>query len=544
MGAEHFTRIAARIFKINLTVFFHACIIQSKVRFLQVERRPKKLNGKLKEKIRESVQAVLPITAIVLILHLTIAPMEMGMLRMFALGAVLLVTGMGLFTLGADMAMMPMGELTGARLTRSRSLPLLTLTCFIMGFIITMAEPDLQVLASQVPAVPDLTLILAVALGVGVFLVLAILRIVFQKKLNVLLIVFYGVLFLLAAFTSRDFLPVAFDSGGVTTGPITVPFIMALGVGVATVRGGRNVSEDSFGLVALCSIGPVLAVLVLGMFFDPSSGAYAAEITPMPRNGYEVFQIFRMGFRECTLEVALALSPIVLFFIVFQLFFLKLPARRLIKLMVGLVYTVAGLVLFLTGVNVGFMPAGNYIGQVIGGLEFNWILIPIGMIIGYYIVSAEPAVHVLNTQVEEITDGAITRHAMMYTLSIGMAISLGLAMTRVLTGISIWYFLLPGYALALGLSFFVPPVFTAVAFDSGGVASGPMTATFLLPFAMGACTAVGGNMLTDAFGIVAMVAMTPLIAVQLMGLVYALRQKRQGGALATVPEEDSEIIEL
>lgn len=502
------------------------------------------LKEKLKEKIHESVQSVLPITVIVLILHLTIAPMEMGTLRMFALGAVMLVVGMGLFTLGADMAMMPMGELTGAHLTKSRRLLLLTVTCFIMGFIITVAEPDLQVLADQVPAVPDLTLILAVALGVGAFLVVAILRIVFQKKLNALLIVFYVVLFILAAFTSRDFLPVAFDSGGVTTGPITVPFIMALGVGVATVRGGKNVGEDSFGLVALCSIGPILAVLVLGMFFDPTSGAYAAEIMPHAQDGWQLMSMFGHGLIEYAGEVGLALSPIVAFFIVFQLLFLKLPARRLLKLLVGLVYTIVGLVLFLTGVNVGFMPAGNTIGQVIGGLEFNWILIPIGMIIGYYIVSAEPAVHVLNTQVEEMTDGAITRRAMMYTLSIGMAVSVGLAMTRVITGISIWYLLVPGYALALGLSFFVPPVFTAVAFDSGGVASGPMTATFLLPFAMGACQAVGGNILTDAFGIVAMVAMTPLIAVQIMGLVYTIRQKRQPAAIDQPTEEDSEIIEL
>lgn len=496
------------------------------------------------EKLREALASVVPITVIVLILSFTVAPIPTETLLAFLIGAVMVILGIGLFSLGADTAMTPIGERVGAAMTRSRKLWVVAAVGFLIGVIVTVSEPDLQVLAQQVPGVPNATLVGAVAVGVGVFLVIAMLRILFRIPLNRMLIVFYILVFALALFVPEDFLAIAFDSGGVTTGPMTVPFIMALGVGVATVRGGKNVGEDSFGLVALCSIGPILAVLVLGMFFDPTSGAYAAEIMPHAQDGWQLMSMFGHGLIEYAGEVGLALSPIVAFFIVFQLLFLKLPVRRLLKLLVGLVYTIVGLVLFLTGVNVGFMPAGNTIGQVIGGLEFNWILIPIGMIIGYYIVSAEPAVHVLNTQVEEMTDGAITRRAMMYTLSIGMAVSVGLAMTRVLTGISIWYLLVPGYALALGLSFFVPPVFTAVAFDSGGVASGPMTATFLLPFAMGACQAVGGNILTDAFGIVAMVAMTPLIAVQIMGLVYTIRQKRQPAAIDQPTEEDSEIIEL
>ena len=225
-------------------------------------------------------------------------------------------------------------------------------------------------------------------------------------------------------------------------------------------------------------------------------------------------------------EIATSLLPIVLMFGVFQLVALKLDRRTLGRIGVGLAYTYIGLVFFLTGANVGFIPAGNYLGQVLAGQAFRWLLVPIGMLIGYFIVKAEPAVYVLNKQVEEVTDGAISAGTMGAALSAGVSLSVGLAMVRVLTGISILWFLIPGYAFAIGISFVVPKLYTAIAFDAGGVASGPMTATFLLPLAQGACAAVGGNIVTDAFGVVAMVAMTPLITVQLMGLMAQLKQRR------------------
>lgn len=505
------------------------------------------MNQNLAEKIKESLQSVLPITAIVLVLHFTIAPLPLGTLALFITGAILLILGMGLFTLGADVAMMPMGENIGAHLTKSRKLGLLIGIALVMGITITIAEPDLQVLAEQVPSVPNMTLILSVAVGVGIFLVLALLRIIFQKKLAVLLIVFYAVIFALAAFTPPDFLPVAFDSGGVTTGPITVPFILALGIGVAAVRGGKNAQDDSFGLVAICSIGPILAVMLLGMFFN-ASGSYGSEITiPDIHSFSDLMHNFGEAFPEYFKEVAIALLPIVGFFILFQLLFLKLPKTQMLKMGVGIGYTFFGLVLFLVGVNIGFLPIGHYMGAQLASLDYSWILIPIGMLMGFFVVMAEPAVHVLNKQVEEITVGAISKRAMLLSLSVGVAISVGLAMIRVLTGIHIMYFLIPGYALALILTFFVPKVFTAIAFDSGGVASGPMTATFMLPFAMGASGALGGNILTDAFGLVAMVAMTPLITIQILGFWYKLKQaKADREALAIPPEAepDEEIIDL
>ncbi|MGN0625581.1 MAG: DUF1538 domain-containing protein [Oscillospiraceae bacterium] len=495
------------------------------------------MNKKLKEKIQESFSSVIPITLIVLLLCTTAAPMPLETLMLFLTGAALLVVGMGFFTLGADMAMMPIGQQAGEHLTRTRKLWLIIFACFFIGIVITVAEPDLQVLARQTPAVPDMVLILTVAVGVGLFLVLAFLRILFRWKLSYLLLFFYAVIFLLAFFVPDSFLAVAFDSGGVTTGPVTVPFIMALGLGLTSVRSDKGAEDDSFGLIALCSIGPVLSVLILGFLYNPSGSSYTPLAIPSLSSTRELFLEFGRAFPDYAREVALALTPIFLLFLLLQVFFLKLRRRQLIKISIGLLYTFVGLTLFLTGVNVGFMPAGYYLGGQIAGLSYRWILVPLAMVIGFYIVKAEPAVLVLNKQVENVTGGTISQRAMMAGLSIGMAISLGLSMVRVLTGLSVLWFLIPGYGLALGLSFVTPKIFTAIAFDSGGVASGPMTATFLLPFAMGACDAVGGNVLTDAFGVVAMVAMTPLITIQLLGLLYWFKTRGR------VPAEQAAAVE-
>ncbi len=480
---------------------------------------------KLREKLLEALQAVLPIVAIVLVLCFSIAPVSPSILLCFLLGAAMIIVGIMFFTLGAEMSMSPMGERVGAVLTQSRSVPLIIGVGFALGFLITISEPDLQVLANQVPSIPNMTLILSVAAGVGFFLVVAFLRMLLGIALPKLLVVFYGLIFVLAAFVPKEFLAVAFDSGGVTTGPITVPFIMALGVGVAAIRSDRHAADDSFGLVALCSVGPILAVLLLGILFRASDSAYIPPILPDVGDSVELWQLFHVSLPTYFKEIATSLLPIVLMFGVFQLVALKLDRRTLGRIGVGLAYTYIGLVLFLTGANVGFMPAGNYLGQVLAGQTCRWLLIPIGMLIGYFIVKAEPAVYVLNKQVEEVTDGAISAGTMGAALSAGVSLSVGLAMVRVLTGISILWFLIPGYAFAIGISFVVPKLYTAIAFDAGGVASGPMTATFLLPLAQGACVAVGGNIVTDAFGVVAMVAMTPLITVQLMGLVAQLKHR-------------------
>lgn len=509
-------------------------------KILYIDRGENMLKELLKQKISEALSSVLPITAIVLILSFTnIAPMPAGMMILFMFGAVMLIVGMGFFSLGADLSMMPMGTEAGRKIFGRGKLRIILPVCFFIGFAITIAEPDLQVLAHQFTAMPDMVIIITVAVGVGVFLVIAAMREYFGIKLRTLLIIFYALIFLLSLFVRKDFLPLAFDSGGVTTGPITVPFIMALGIGVAAMS--KNESEESsFGLVALCSIGPILAVMIMGMTVD-SAAVYAPDFDiPDIIDSQQAGRQFAEGFPVYIKEVAFGLTPIMVFFAAFQIITHSFSRKSIIKILVGTVYTYIGLVLFLTGVNVGFMPVGNYIGKQIASLDYNIILVPLGMIMGYFIVVAEPAVHVLKKQVEELTNGAIPAKSMLLSLSVGVALSVGISMIRVLYGIEIYKIIVPGYLVAILLSFFVPEVFTAIAFDSGGVASGPMTATFLLPFAMGVCDAVGGNVLTDAFGLVAMVAMTPLITIQILGLVYKYKEKK---AFRFVADEEGFVID-
>ncbi|MGI6543113.1 MAG: DUF1538 domain-containing protein [Limnochordia bacterium] len=476
--------------------------------------------------MRESLSSVLPISLIVLFLHFTIAPMPLGTLVLFATGTVLLVLGMGLFSMGSDLAMMSMGELVGAKLMHARNLWLLIIISLIIGVSVTIAEPDLQVLSKQVPAVPDLILIPVVAVGAGIFLVIGLLRILLQFRISWLFILSYAAVFTVAAFTAPDYLAVALDSGGVTTGPITVPFVLALGAGVSAVRGGKSVEEDSFGLCGLVSIGPIIAVVIMGMFFDPSATGFAFETVTSVSSLSQLIGLYLQGLRAFSKEVAIALSPIVIIFGVFQVVSMRLPKRQIIKIVVGLVYTLVGLSIFLTGVNIGFMPAGTLLGGTLASLPYNWILYPLSVLIGFFVVAAEPAVHVLNKQVEDITSGAISQKLMMTGLSFGVGFSLLLAMIRMISGISIWYFALPAYTIAMLLTFFVPQVFTAIAFDSGGVAAGTMAAAFLLPFATGVSETLGGNPLTDAFGIVGLVATLPLISIQVMGVIYKMKLKR------------------
>lgn len=500
----------------------------------------------LLEKLKESAKAVLPISIIILLLHFTIAPMPLGTLVLFITGTLLLIFGMGVFTLGSDMAIMPIGEIIGSKLVESRKMLLLIVGSFILGIVVTIAEPDLQVLAKQIPSVPDMVLIGSVAIGVGIFLVIALLRILFKIKLSHMLVVMYGLLFIIAIFTSPDYLPVAFDSGGVTTGPITVPFILALGMGVSAINAGKSAEEDSFGLCGLCSIGPIIAVLVMGMFYDASDVSHGFQTTSTVNSLGELVDLYSGGLFLFAKEVILALLPIMVIFAIYQLLKLKLPKTKLIKIAVGIIYTIVGLTIFLTGVNIGFMPAGTYLGESIASLSYNWILIPLSIIIGFFVVAAEPAVHVLNKQVEDITSGAISKKMMMSGLSIGVGMALALTMVRIMTGINIVVFLLPGYIIVLLLTFFVPNIFIGIAFDSGGVASGTMAAVFLLPFAIGVSNALGGNAMTDAFGIVAMVAMMPIVTVQLMGLIYNIKMNHVSKieyAEENSDEDDVNIIE-
>ena len=482
----------------------------------------------LRGKIAESLVSALPVTLIVYLLALTPLVNFSGTeMITFTVGAVLLILGIGLFNMGADLAMTPMGSQVGSGLSRQRRLGLLLGVCFVMGLLITIAEPDLQVLANQVAGVINGTvLIYCVGIGVGAFLMIAILKIVFQKSLSHILMLFYMLLFAMALLLVESgngaLLPMAFDSGGVTTGPITVPFIMALGVGISSVLGNRRSKENSFGLVALCSVGPVLAVLVLGIF---STNTLTYTVPDYSVDGDILGSFLHTAGHTCK-EVAIALGMIVVFFLVCQVLFLKLPRKRLYRIAVGVVFTYLGLVLFLTGVNVGFMPVGYKLGLQLSQISEAFLIV-FGLVVGVLVVLAEPAIHVLNGQVEEITGGLISRRSMIFGLCIGVGSAIALSMVRIVYDFSLGYYIVPGYFISLALSLFVPPVYSAIAFDSGGVASGPMTSGFILPFAIGACVGLQGAdaVLRDAFGVVALVAMAPLITIQLLGFRGIVAEK-------------------
>ncbi len=498
----------------------------------------------LRDKIVESLTAIIPIALIVAVLAITVTPLDTGTFVLFSIGVFFLIVGMGCFTLGADMSMLVIGEKIGSAITRTRKVWVIALVSFVIGIIVTVAEPDLQILARQVPAVAERTplgnylLILTVAVGVGIFLMLAMLRIIFHIRLSILLIVFYVGAFVASIFVSPQFWAVSFDSGGVTTGPMTVPFIISLGVGVASLRAGKGGQDDSFGLVALSSVGPIIAVLVLGIIFRIEDVPYTLEPLTVASDTRDVLFAYLNGFADYALEVVIAISPILVFFLCFQLFTRSFHKRQLVRIFMGFLYTFVGLVLFLTGANVGFMPVGREIGVALANLWRGALLIPVGMLIGYFVVAAEPAVHVLNKQVERMSAGAITASSMKKGLCAGVCISLGLAMLRIVTGINIMWILVPGYLIALGLTFFTPPLFTGIAFDSGGVASGAMVSSFVLPLAIGACSVLDpAGIMTQAFGCVAFVALTPLISIQILGILYKRKTGKIKRDFLTVEEK-------
>jgi len=505
------------------------------------------LNVKLMEKLKEALASVLPITVIVALISLFITPISTSVMMMFLLGAVLLIFGIGLFSLGAEKSMGLIGERIGAGLTKSKKIWIIAFISFVVGTIITVAEPDLQVLANQIPSIPNIVLLTTVGVGVGLFLALAMLRIVFKVRLSRLLVVLYFMVFILSFFVPSSFLPLSFDAGGVTTGPLTVPFIIALGIGAASVRGDKNSESDSFGLVALCSVGPILAVMILGLVYKVTNTNYIPIQISNLANTKDVGQAFVSQIPYYAKDVLKSLLPLIVFFVLYNVISLRLQKQELKKIFFGFVFTFIGLVVFLTGVNVGFLPVGNILGVSLAELPNRIIVLPIIMAIGFFIVKAEPAVQILVKKVNEITDGMVSENVLQGTLSVGMMLALIISLLRALYGIPFFYIILPGYALALILTFFTPDIFVGVAFDSGGVTSGPMTASFLLPLMIGICEASSRaniNVMEDAFGLVSMVALMPLITIQIVGIMYKYRKDRffEEQVVTKVEEHDDIVV--
>ena len=488
----------------------------------------------LAHQIKDVLYAVLPIIFIVIILHFTLAPLDMMSLSRFLIGSVMIVMGLSIFLIGVEIGITPIGKLMGSAMTKSGKIWIVGLAGIILGFIISIAEPDLHILAGQVAlvtggVVTKWSLVIIVSMGISVMLSIGLVRILYNFPLYKLLFIMYSVILVLSFFTSREFLAIAFDASGATTGALTVPFVLALAVGVSILKKDTKANEkDSFGLVAIASGGAIIAVLITSLLLDTSSLTGSLETGSSINES--LMQPFWDKFQLISLEIILALSPILILFLIFQKVSFKQSKKSVARILIGLGFTFIGLVLFLVGVNAGFMKVGSSLGFAIASLDGNVYLILIGFVLGLVTVLAEPAVHVLTTQIEEVTGGYVRRKVVLGTLSLGVGVAVALSMVRVLVpAIQLWHYLLPGYLIAVGLMFVTPKIFVGMAYDSGGVASGPMTATFILAFIQGAASgAEGANVLVDGFGMIAMVALTPIIALQILGIIFKVKSKKGG----------------
>lgn len=485
------------------------------------------------EKFREVLVSVLPITLIVVILNFTLVPLELPIMLRFLLGALLIVVGLTIFLFGVDLGIAPIGNLMGTHITKSNKVWIVIVSGLLLGFFISVAEPDLHIIAGQVAIVSDniitkFEIILYVSVGIALLLTLGFLRIIYNKSLSILLTILYGLILIVSLFTTEEFLAISFDASGATTGAMTVPFILALALGISSLKKGRASEDNSFGLVGIASTGAILAVMLMSVVKGTKeiSGSLDGQLS----NSTAIILPFLQKLPTMLYEVALALLPIVILFIVFQIITFKLKKRPLKRIIKGLVYTLIGLVLFLTGVNAGFMEVGTLVGYTIASLDNKAILVGIGGLLGLVVILAEPAVYVLTKQIEDVTSGYLKRRVVLVALSLGVSLAVGLSMLRIIVPeIKLWHYLLPGYLLAIVLSYLVPKLFVGMSFDSGGVSSGPMTATFILAFAQGAAASTeGADVLVDGFGLIAMVAMMPIIALEILGLIFKLKTVKGG----------------
>ena len=483
-------------------------------------------------KLKETAVSVLPVMLVVILLGTTAVPLGAKTIWNFILGGLLLIVGLTIFLLGVDLGIQPMGERCGASLTKKRSLPLLLSVAFVIGFIVTAAEPDIQVFGDQVrgifPVVNKLTITFVIAAGIGLFITIGLLRTVLNLSIKWTLFISYTILFAVAMFAPNSFIGIAFDSGGATTGPMTVPFIMALGLGVSSVR---QDDDNSFGLTGICSVGPVMAVIIYSIILQNSPEGITAVTNQLSSEEGSAVINFGAVVANTIKESAISILPLLGLFIVFQFTLIKMTKRQVIRTLIGFVYAFVGLSVFLIGVNSGFMQAGAQLGSALGNAAATnggwWFLLLIvtGLIFGAIIVCAEPAVWVLSEQVENVSGGTIKRKVLLVFLSVGTAIAIGLALWRSVAGFNLKWILIPGYIIAMILMIFCPPLFSGIAFDSGGVASGPLTSSFVLSFTLGAAASTSGA--DDSFGVIALVAMMPLIAIQIMGIIFKLKQNKQ-----------------
>lgn len=480
-------------------------------------------------KFKEVLYSVLPITVIILILNFTLTPMDTHIIAKFLVGTLLMIIGMPTFLLGIDISITPIGEQISEVLVKSNKLWLILLGGGFFGLVVTIAEPDLHILANQLKTITSGRfdsglMVVMVSAGVGALVSLGMFRILKNVCLNRFMTVVYLIILILGFFTKPDFLGIAFDASGNTTGSVSVPFILALAMGISRMtRSNEKEENDGFGMLGIASSGAIVAVMIQGIFSD--TGPIRGSL-PMTETATDnVLFNFIHHIPQYAKETLIVILPILIIYIIIELVWIKRPLYKLKRIFIGSIYTYIGLVIFLTGVNVGFLDASRHVGYQIASFDKPWLLVLIGMIFGIITIPAEPSVHVLTRQIEDNTAGSIKAVTVMVTLCIGVAMAVGLSMLRILIPeLQLWHILLPGMVIAIILSYIAPDIFVGIAYDSGGVAAGTMTSVFILPFAQGAAEIIpGASIILDSFGIIALVAMTPLIAVQILGLIYKIK---------------------
>jgi len=474
----------------------------------------------LKKSFNDAFTTIIPVVFVVFLIALFIN-IKSTIVISFLFSSLILIIGSALFTFGAELSLILIGNKIGKNLVKSNKISLILVVSFIIGTVITIAEPDLIVLAEQITSLSSITLILLISLGVGLCTLLAAARSLFSLNLNVMLFIGFIIIFFLVFYVPSSFIPFAFDSGGVTTGTMSIPFLITLGIGLVSNRIDKKSKEDSFGLISLASTGPIIMVLLLGLFFN------SGQSFSFDNSIYEnfAFSNYITQLVYCFKTVILAVLPIIIVFLIYSLITKNVNKREIHKIILGLVLTIIGLTLFILASNVGFLNMGYYLGTTITLSNFKYVLIPIIMILAFFIAIAEPAVIILIDQIKVLTEGSISEKSLKLALALGVSIAAGLSVFRVFTGTPFFYYAIFGYGLALLLTFFIPKVFTAIAFDVGGATGGSLTTTFLLPISIGACSALGGNIYQDAFGLASLVSLIPIITIEMVGVLYQIKSR-------------------
>ncbi|MDR3318457.1 MAG: DUF1538 domain-containing protein [Clostridiales bacterium] len=500
--------------------------------------------------LKDVLISSLPLLAIVAIVCIFISPSAGATVKdigaeeivKLILGYIFVLVGQTLFLVGLDNSIMPIGKLVGGSLDKLKKPAFIIMFGFLFGLLATVAEPALFVLAGQVnymtPEINRFVFIFVLGAGIGIFVAFALFRVIKNINLKLCFTVFYILTFALVFLVPPQYQALAFDASGATTGDVSVPFILALGLGVSATMSKSKTNDESFGIIGLASIGPIIAVFIYGLILGAKG-----------EKPYEAISDNRLGgiIVENLGNVALALMPIIIIFLIFQFAFIKLPKKQLVRILAGSGVVYAGLLVFLSGIDFGFAFAGEQIGQVFMDPSragwFKWLMLPIGFFLGFAITLSEPAVVVLGEQVEEITNGHIKKTVMRITLSIGIGLAAFLSLLKILTGINILWFLIPLYAVALLLLIFTPKLFVGLAFDSGGVTGGAITSAFLTPMTLGASGALGQAPMTEGFGMIAFISVVPLIAVQLLGMLYALQSKRAQQAVPAIAVAEADLLD-